>query len=717
MEKGNKSETVSPRQKAEELLKKKPQKIVSQLSDVDMLKLIHELDVHQLELEIQKDELLLAKKQIETEIEKYADLYDFAPAGYFTLSREGKIIELNLSGAQLLGKERSILKNCNFSFFVSGDTRHIFDDFLKELFDSKTKRKRDVIISSNDSLSMHVHLSGIATANGEQCLVTAVDITEHKLAETALLSKTALLESQTNATIDGILVIDENQKRVFINRRIIELFDVPSHILDDEDDTLLLHYVVGLTKYPEKFLEKVLYLYEHQNETSRDEIEFRSGMVLDRYSAPVLGKDGKNYGRTWTFRDITDRKQAEEKLKTALLKAEASDKLKTAFINNISHEVRTPINGILGFGQFMLDPNLSQEEKELYFGILDKSTHRLISTITGIMDISLIVSGSMKVHKKTFYVKQLLDEIRRSYVKQCAEKNLPLCLDIPEENMEIHTDAGLLEKTLLHLLSNAVKFTHTGSITFGYTVGSNFLRFFVRDTGVGIKPEARNKIFGIFMQEDTSDTRGYEGCGLGLSIARGMVELLGGEIGFESVKGKGSTFFFTIPSPAAEIPSSVSEIPSSAAETPSPAAEIPSSVSEIPSSAAETPLPAAEIQPVILIVEDDETCYAYIKAILKNSSVELLSAVTGNEAVKKCLERTDISLILMDLKMPDMNGLEATKLIKSFRKNLPVIAVTAHAASGDEHKAISAGCDDYISKPYEKDLLIRKLGKYGIVIE
>jgi CheY-like chemotaxis protein len=419
-------------------------------------------------------------------------------------------------------------------------------------------------------------------------------------------------------------------------------------------------------------------------------------MVLDRYSAPVLGKDGKNYGRTWTFRDITDRKQAEEKLKTALLKAEASDKLKTAFINNISHEVRTPINGILGFGQFMLDPNLSQEEKELYFGILDKSTHRLISTITGIMDISLIVSGSMKVHKKTFYVKQLLDEIRRSYVKQCAEKNLPLCLDIPEENMEIHTDAGLLEKTLLHLLSNAVKFTHTGSITFGYTVGSSFLRFFVRDTGVGIKPEARNKIFGIFMQEDTSDTRGYEGCGLGLSIARGMVELLGGEIGFESVKGKGSTFFFTIPSPAAEIPSSVSEIPSSAAETPS---------------------PAAEIQPVILIAEDDETCYAYIKAILKNSSVELLSVLTGNEAVKKCLERTDISLILMDLKMPDMNGLEATKLIKSFRKNLPVIAVTAHAASGDEHKAISAGCDDYISKPYEKDLLIRKLGKYGIVIE
>ncbi|MCX6160806.1 MAG: response regulator, partial [Ignavibacteriae bacterium] len=289
------------------------------------------------------------------------------------------------------------------------------------------------------------------------------------------------------------------------------------------------------------------------------------------------------------------------------------------------------------------------------------------------------------------------------------EKNLPLCLDIPEENMEIHTDAGLLEKTLLHLLSNAVKFTHTGSITFGYTVGSNFFRFFVRDTGVGIKPEARNKIFGIFMQEDTSDTRGYEGCGLGLSIARGMVELLGGEIGFESVKGKGSTFFFTIPSPAAEIPSSVSEIPSSAAETPSPAAEI-------PSSAAETPSPAAEIQPVILIAEDDETCYAYIKAILKNSSVELLSVLTGNEAVKKCLERTDISLILMDLKMPDMNGLEATKLIKSFRKNLPVISVTAHAASGDEHKAISAGCDDYISKPYEKDLLIRKLGKYGINI-
>ncbi|MCX6159762.1 MAG: response regulator, partial [Ignavibacteriae bacterium] len=198
---------------------------------------------------------------------------------------------------------------------------------------------------------------------------------------------------------------------------------------------------------------------------------------------------------------------------------------------------------------------------------------------------------------------------------------------------------------------------------------SNSFRFFVRDTGVGIKPTVRNRIFDNFMQEEISSTRGHEGSGLGLSIAKGLLELLGGQIGLESVKGEGSTFFFTIPSGI------------TANKT------------------------------VILIAEDDNTCSAYIKEILKDSSVELLSAKTGKEAVSFCRERSDISLILMDLKMPVMNGFEAAKRIKSFRKDLPIIAVTAHAETGAEHRALSAGCDYYITKPFNKDKLFAMIKK------
>ncbi|MCX6160389.1 MAG: ATP-binding protein [Ignavibacteriae bacterium] len=387
--------------------------------------------------------------------------------------------------------------------------------------------------------------------------------------------------------------------------------------------------------------------------------------------------------------EIEQRKHIEEKLVQSKIKAEASDKLKTAFLNNISHEIRTPLNGILGFGQLMAEPDLSNGEKEKYLEVVNKSSYRLINTITDIMDISLIVSGSIEVHKKTFKVKNFLDEITLNLGKECSEKDLTLSSNTPEENSDIYTDAGLLQKILFHLLDNAVKFTASGSVTFGYTLDSNSLRFFVTDTGSGINPTARNRIFGNFMQEDISNTRGHEGSGLGLSIAKGLVELLGGEIDFESVKGQGSTFFFTIPSGVTEIPSGVTEIP---------------------------PCVTA-ILPVILVAEDDKTCYDYIKAVLKNSPVILLSAVTGKEAVTLCRERSDISLILMDLKMPVMNGLEAVKLIKSFRENLPVIAVTAHAVRGDEQIAISAGCDDYISKPFQKDLLLKKLEKYGVVIK
>ncbi len=400
--------------------------------------------------------------------------------------------------------------------------------------------------------------------------------------------------------------------------------------------------------------------------------------------------------------------QYETLLQQEKIKAESSDKLKTAFLNNISHEVRTPLSGILGFGQYMADPNLSQEEKELYLRILNTSGHRLLNTITGIMDISLIASGSMKVQKKTFKLKQLFEEIYSDFRKQCSEKNLSLSLCVQEEqnDLEIYSDFTLLKKTLSHILDNAVKFTNQGEITFGCTgnchtaqprtgfgivseslVASNLLRFFVKDTGVDIGSTAQISIFENFMQEDVSMSRGHEGSGLGLSIAKGIVELLGGEIRVESVKGEGSTFSFTLPAISSEAISSE-----------------------------ETSLNDTALKHSILIAEDDEISYRLMEAILKKTSTNLLRAFTGKTAVELVLEHPEISLVLMDLKMPGMNGLEAAKEIKSFRQNLPIIAVTAHAETGAEHLALSSGCDDYIVKPFNRDKLMALIQKWiGII--
>jgi len=525
-------------------------------------------------------------------------------------------------------------------------------------------------------------------------------VTGRKRAEKELGELNKLNRQIINGAHEGIIVYDRDLKIRVFNPYMENLSGLPASEVLGKDSLELFPFLVDFGVI--ESLKKVLNgeIIEVIDLPFNDPSSGQSGWS-SYTTAALLNAGGEIIGVINTVRIITGQKQAEEALREALLKAEESDRLKTAFLNNISHEVRTPLNGILGFGQLLAEPDISAVDKARYLEVLNKSGYRLINTITDIMDISLIISGGMGVRKKTYNVKQLLEEIRLTFRKQCTEKNLSLSLHTPEENNEIHTDVELLRKILSHLLDNAVKFTDSGGITFGYTknchpaqprtcfgvvsgslvdpqagtpasnslVESNSFRFFVRDTGVGIKPTVRNRIFDNFMQEEISSTRGHEGSGLGLSIARGLVELLGGEIGLESVKGEGSTFFFTIPSGI------------TANKT------------------------------VILIAEDDNTCSAYIKEILKDSSVELLSAKTGKEAVALCGERSDISLILMDLKMPVMNGFEAAKRIKSFRKDLPIIAVTAHAETGAEHRALSAGCDDYITKPFNKDKLFAVIKK------
>ena len=247
--------------------------------------------------------------------------------------------------------------------------------------------------------------------------------------------------------------------------------------------------------------------------------------------------------------DITDKKLAEQELIKAKVKAEASNRLKTAFMNNISHEIRTPLNGILGFGQILADPDFSADEKERYYKMLSESSDRLLNTITNIMDISLLTSGNQKVMKTEVILADLISEVCEKFSLSCQQKNMIISRPKTpsKNNYKIFTDGELLSKILHQLIDNAVKFTNRGTIDVGFEEKEDELWFYVRDTGIGISEENKRHIFENFMQVDIANTRKYEGTGVGLSIAKGFVEMLNGKIWLESEKGKGSTFFFSLP--------------------------------------------------------------------------------------------------------------------------------------------------------------------------
>lgn len=402
---------------------------------------------------------------------------------------------------------------------------------------------------------------------------------------------------------------------------------------------------------------------------------------------PIFDDSGALIGYRGTDKDITERKKLIDDLLEAKTRAEASDKLKTAFMNNISHEVRTPLNGILGFSEYVLQPELQQEEKESYLQILNESSERLVSTITNYMDISLIVSGNMSVKTNTINLELLLDNIYKKFEKKCIIKNLEFIKDFPyESNHTMKCDEVLLEKAVSHLLDNAVKFTQNGNITLGFSVTGNVYEIFIKDTGSGIDKDAQNKIFEVFRQEDLSITRGYEGSGLGLSIAKGIIELIGGKIRMESERGAGSAFYIDIPDEK-EHEEKIKPIEQ------------------------ETNSDKIKELPVILITEDDLLSLSLLKVTLNKASLNFIIATNGKDAVDLCNRHAEISLVIMDIRMPVMDGLEATRRIKEFRKNLPVIGVTAYAMTGDKEKAIAAGFDDYITKPINPEILISVIRK------
>ena len=383
--------------------------------------------------------------------------------------------------------------------------------------------------------------------------------------------------------------------------------------------------------------------------------------------------------------DVSERYKLTQELTAAKEKAEESDRLKSAFLANISHEIRTPMNGILGFAELLKIPRLSQDAQKRYIHIIEESGTRMLNIINDIVDISKIESGQMDIHIQETNVNLLLKGLLHHFTPEARSRGLGLTCSasLSDQGSNIKTDQDKLKQILSNLIKNALKFTKAGAVNFGYTTKGDMLEFFVKDTGIGISNEQSEMIFERFRQGSNSFTRDYEGAGLGLSISKALVQMLGGKIWLNSEPGKGSDFFFHIPLTPQNIMSE----------------EIKTSNFRKPDS--------HSIH--ILIAEDDENSLLYVTAILEDENAIILEAKNGEQAVDLVKKHPEIDLILMDLKMPCMDGFEAIRQIKKLRPSVPIIAQTAYAFSEDEEKARQAGCVDFLSKPLRKQVLLEKI--------
>lgn len=392
--------------------------------------------------------------------------------------------------------------------------------------------------------------------------------------------------------------------------------------------------------------------------------------------------------------ELNKRKKSEEELKLAKLKAEESDRLKSAFLANMSHEIRTPLNGIVGFLALLDDPELSYDLRKKYIEIINASSARLINTIDDIISISKIEANVVKVHNQETFPEKVILELIESFQLVASKKGTEINykFDNHEPNFSFITDKNKLEGILINLINNAIKFTDNGEIVVGYEVEKKRIVFYVKDTGCGIDSDKLEIIFDRFRQGDTGMSRGYEGSGLGLSICKGYVNLLGGEIWVESSPGQGSTFFFSIKLKEVNKSNKVAK------EKPK----------ELSLNESNRNIGNGEL---ILVVDDDQTSYDYLKITLEYLNFSVIHAGNGLEALTMLKSNEDIVAVLMDIKMPVMNGVDATIEIRKFDKNIPIIAQTAYAFSEEKKEALDAGCNDYISKPIIQEELITKLAQ------
>ncbi|MFW6101289.1 MAG: ATP-binding protein, partial [Bacteroidota bacterium] len=524
--------------------------------------------------------------------------------------------------------------------------------------------------------------------HGETSVLGIVrDITQRKIAEKKLRQSEEKFKALVNSTDDIIILIDKDyvhrgmygrgmkklglDPKDYIGKKISEVFD---------QETTEIHI---------KALEKV---FRGEFEVFTWRYTLPDGEIFLQTSlSPIYNENGEIDSVVGIARDLTDTHELLKELEEAKEKAEESNRLKSAFLANISHEIRTPMNGIMGFTELLKSPELPRDKINEFVEIIDSQSQHLLQIINDIIDVSKMEADQFTLKKKETPVNELLQkqyDIYYNLLHNRGNKNITLKLELPDQEHVVYTDDTRLAQVVSNLLDNAVKFTEKGSIHFGYQKNDpEHLIFYVKDTGIGIPEDKQDVIFKSFRRVNESMTRTFEGAGLGLAITNKLVEKLGGEICLKSEEGKGSSFYFTLPYQTKKYNS-----PSGEKSDKNKALDL--------------------CGKTIMVVEDDEPSRLYLEEMLKPTHAKVITAENGDVAWKKILKDHSISMILMDIKLPDHNGLELTGEIKKRYPDIPVIAQTAYAMNKDTLKALKKGCDDYISKPIEQRRLSELINKY-----
>lgn len=693
------------------------------------------------------------ESSLKQERDNLTNLINSIPAIVLATNAKGEIVFWNRSGEVITGyTESDALQSATLfaSLFPDSTTRREMKRFLKESASASISWENQITTAAGE----HRHIlwatvSDFVTMDGWHAIAMGYDITTRKQAESMQDLNRKKLEALSETAIDFVGMPVNESIYHYVGTHLERFFPKPTYIVfsfDSQNSFVSIEGVYGVSidiwervlrflgwnpigrRFPLSLEAMNTYLRGKVTTVDATLYDFADGVLsvgaakeierllgVGRIFTIGMIKHDHLYGGVIVFAEddclemdfslmeglvsqasvALYRQELENQLIDAKNRAEQSDRLKSAFLANMSHEIRTPMNAILGFSQLLAMPNLNDEKRQVYTEIINNKGNILIKLINDIIDASKVEAGQLTVVLNPFNLNKLLANINLFYQKEKVfqnRENVDVRLSIPNKEgaLEFLSDEGRIEQVFTNLISNALKFTERGYIEFGYLLDASHIKFFVKDTGVGIPADMHQVIFDRFRQVDSESTKKFGGTGLGLAISKAIVNLLGGSIWVESESGEGSSFYFTIPYNSSTLQKT----------EPLPEVEM-----------VEDVLPDWKNR-VVLIAEDEEVNYILLSELLTPTGVTLLWAKDGAQAVELIKKLKRVDLILMDIKMPVMNGYAATLEIRQVNPDIPIIAQTAYAFSNDKQKAEAAGCNDYITKPISSNELIAKMSRF-----
>ncbi|MGH9350821.1 MAG: PAS domain S-box protein [Terriglobia bacterium] len=631
---------------------------------------------------------------------RYRELLDNSSDIVYTHDLDGKLITWSKAGELITGYTQREVFQKNIADLALPEQRETVRAWARQISEGRGPATFELVVSDRNGSPVALDVSTRAiTQEGRPAgiLGFARDITARKRAEEAL--KQSELRLRTVVTNVPVILFAVDRAGVFTlcEGKGLEALGLKPGALAGRSVHNLDRFLPGIGSTFSRAISGETFTATHE----------AGGLIYEGQVTPVRDSRGEVTGLIGIAAEVTERKKAEEATEKARKAAEAASRAKSEFLANMSHEIRTPMNGILGMTELALETELTAEQRE-YLETVKLSGDALMAVINDVLDFSKIEAGKLDFDESEFDLRDLLESTLKPFVIKGRQKGLKvLCSVQPNVPVELLGDSGRLRQVLTNLLGNAIKFTAQGSVKVGVEAEvvdgkEALLRFEVADTGIGIPQDKQGVIFEAFAQADGSTTRKYGGTGLGLTITKRIVEMMGGAIGVESEPDRGSNFYFTLAFPLANALPPAGALP-----------QMESARDESALDLAYSLKPEAKGRMLkILLVEDHPANQKLARFLLEKYGYRVEAANDGMEAIAALQKEASdpFDLVLMDIQMPRMDGFEATTMIRRMQKGsgkrVPVVAMTAHAMKGDKERCLNAGMDGYVSKPVRRSEII-----------